>query len=531
MSEGLLNSALDAFDRDRANGVAIAAVRDGTVVYSRAAGMASVEFAVPNSLDTRFRIASLTKQFLAYALLQLVEEGILDMETDLRDEVPALAQYQVKISLRHLLENTSGLRDIFDLLVLRGQGIETPISDAEIDALLERQQGLNFTPGSLFVYSNSGFRLAAHLAEKATSQPLATILRARIFEPLGMASTELCRHGSAVLPGLATGYLADGGAIRKAGYGLSFNGDAGLVSSVNDLVIWERALPRLQVLGCPLETKLSDATRYNNGCSGSYGLGTFSTMWRGIRVSGHGGLLPGFASELIRFPQKGVSVIVLANSSDTDVVKLASLTAAAVMDDAPPERQLPGDLRSRTGLYIDRERDELIELAIRGDLAVVRMHEMEFPLEGQGNSRMRIKYSAIDRELVLKDDGLCLLEGGVEHALSRLLPYTDGNADLDRFEGEFHSADLQANYRLFRDADILKLSINGPLGQAVYSLERLEKNLFTACSRPGYWLPYQIAIRFVGEDRFDAIEVTTGRTKSLRLSRSGSWNEPPTNQH
>jgi CubicO group peptidase (beta-lactamase class C family) len=522
MNESQLDSALDRFDRGRAHGVAIAAVKDGAVVYSRAAGMASVEFAVPNSMDTRFRIASLTKQFLAYALLQLVEEGVLDLDADLRSEIPALARYQVKISLRHLLENTSGLRDIFDLLVLRGQDIEAPISDPEIDALLERQQGLNFTPGSLFVYSNSGFRFASRLAEKATSQPLETILRTRIFEPLGMTATELCRRESAVLPGLATGYQADGDTIRKAGYGLSFNGDAGLVSSANDLVAWERAMPGLRVLGDPLEAKLSEAARYNNGRSGSYGLGTFSTTWRGLRVSGHGGLLPGFTSKLLRFPDKGVSIIVLANSSDTDVVKLASLTAAAVMDDAPPEQELPGDLGGRTGLYIDRDRDELLELAFNEGRAVVRMHAMEFPLETQDESRVRIKYSAIDRQLALKDDGLSLLEGGEEHGLSRLSPYAGGHADLDRFVGQFYSPDLEATYRFFRDADTLKLSIEGPAGRAAYNLERLEQTLFAGCSGQGYWLPYQIAIRFVGEGGFDAIRLTTGRTKSLRLSRSSS---------
>ncbi|WP_412051023.1 serine hydrolase domain-containing protein [Hoeflea sp. Naph1] len=520
MNESELDSVLDTLGQGSTHGVAVAAVKDGAVSYSRAVGMASIELAVPNSLRTRFRIASLTKQFLAYALLQLVDEGVLDLDKDLRNDIPALHQYREEISLRHLLENTSGLRDIFDLLVLRGQDIETPISDDAIEALLRRQQNLNFMPGSQFVYSNTGFRLASYLAEKATSQPLETILRTRIFEPIGMASTELCRSGSAVLPELATGYQADGDAIRKASYGLSFNGDAGLVSSVNDLVIWERALPKLRVLGCPLETKLSEAARYNNGHSGSYGLGTFSTTWRGLRVSGHGGLLPGFASKLLRFPEKDVSVIVLANSSDTDVVGLASLAATAVMDSDLSERQLPRDLYSRTGLYIDRDRDELLELAFKDGRAIVRMHAMEFPLEGQDDTLMRIKYSATDRELVVKDDGLRLMEGGEEHALSRLPRYLGGYADLDRFVGEFHSADLEAIYRISREADNLRLSINGPAGRSAYSLVRLEETLFTGCSRQGYWLPYQIAIRFIGEGRFDTIELTSGRTKSLRLSRS-----------
>lgn len=520
-----MNLASAAFGRGHAHGVAVAALKYGKVVYSRAAGMASMELAVPNTLDTRFRIASLTKQFLAYALLQLVEEGALDLDTDVRAMIPALRRYRARISLHHLLQNTSGLRDVFDLLVLRGQAIETPVSDSEIDVLIESQQDLNFVPGSLFVYSNTGFRLAAQLAEQVTAQPLETILRARIFGPLGMNATDLCRDGDAVLPGLATGYLGEGGSIRKARYGLSFNGDAGLVSSVNDLVAWERALPSLRILGSPLEAQLSQPARYANGTPGSYGLGTFSTTWRGLRVSGHGGLLPGFASKLLRFPTEGVSIVVLANSSHTDVVEIAFQVAETVLDKVPPRHPLPERLPAMAGRYVDRGRDELIDLVARDGRMVVSMHAMEFPLEALDDTRMRIKYSAIDRQLLLRDDGLSLLEGGAEHPLAVLPPYTTENADLARFEGEFHSPDLDTTYRFSRNAGRLMLAVSGPQGRAVYELERLDESLFVARSHPDYWLPYQLAIRFPGAEHSDVIEVTTGRTKSLRLSKCGPGTE------
>ena len=465
-----------------------------------------------------FEIASITKQFLCFLLLQLVEEELLTLDGDLRGEIPAIGHCTHAISVRQILSNTSGIRDLFDLLVLRGQDIETPASDEEVEALLTRQTNLNFVPGSSFVYSNSGFRMLAKLAEQRTAQSLEDLFHTRIFEPLTMRATHLSRRDRNLVPGLACGYIAIDGAVAKARHGLSLDGDAGLVSTVNDLLIWERALPTLRVMGCSLADLLAEPAVFENGARGVYGLGTVAGRWRGARTSGHGGRLPGHLSEIVRLPDHDLSIVVLSNSSDVDPSEIAAMAGEVFLSGALRASLSTDSFRRYFGRYLDRSRDELLELAEGGDAVLVKMHGMTVPLEAETAARGRVSYSVVDRVIAIKSSGLSLIECGQTYPLHRLEDKSPAIRDLDRYVGAFHSEDLEATFNFSRDGDQLRMSITGPFGRTSYALESIEQCLFRALSPSGYWLPYEILVRFVGA--LDGIKIVTGRTKALSVPRN-----------
>jgi CubicO group peptidase (beta-lactamase class C family) len=212
--------------------------------------------------------ASIAKQFTAMAVMLLVRDGRLSLDDDVRRYVPELPDYGARITVRHLLTHTSGLRDLFELLILaRGRFEEDRITDADALDVIGRQTALNFVPGTEYLYSNTGYVLAALDVKRASGQSLRDFAAQRIFTPLGMSSTRFQDDFTALVPGRAAGYARRGGAWRSSMPNYDVYGSTNLLSTVGDLLRWAANLDDPRVGDAAIVRAMSTGGLLANGDS------------------------------------------------------------------------------------------------------------------------------------------------------------------------------------------------------------------------------------------------------------------------
>lgn len=424
-----------------APGATIGVARDGRMLLHRSAGLASVELAVPIGTDTTFRIASVSKQFTCAAILLLAREGKLDPADPVRKHLPHLPPLLDSITLDHLMRNTSGLRDMLELNRLGGVDLGTPLTEEELDASIARQATLNFTPGTRYLYSNSGFRLLGQVVERLSGRTLADFLEARIFAPLGMTRSRHTPNLAVLFPGLATGYLPDGGGgFIRAPHGYPLGGEGGLVSCVEDLMLWSQAVGNggLDDIAAELEALVPFA----NGEPGRYARGLQVDIWRGLRSVSHGGLWPGYKTAYLRIPSKGLTVVAIANNAALDPAFLANEAAAAALAGEPDLLAVaPGvDHMPMIGTWLCEEEGLSLDF---GEDGVARMHGVPYALAPTADGRLAALRGSFPFLAAPPKDGVLEVEfdAGVRRRFRRAAP-----VDAPSLDGRWTCAELATRW-------------------------------------------------------------------------------------
>lgn len=312
------------WDTPDSPGGSLAVIRDGQILYRRGYGRANLEYGVPNTPQTPFHVASVSKQFTAFAIHLLASEKKLSLDDDVRKHLPELHDFGKTITLRHLLHHTSGLRDQWDLLMMAGWRIEDVITQEDILRLVWRQRGLNFEPGTAYLYSNTGYSLLGEIVRRVSGQTLREFTEARIFKPLGMASTHFHNDHTEVVEGRAYSYHSNGGSgFRHAVLSFSNEGATSLFTTVEDMAKWDRNLYDGRVGGMEVVRAMHEKGRLNSGKEISYASGLDISRYKGLGTVVHTGMDAGFRSVYLRFPRQRFSVVFLANLGSIDAARLA----------------------------------------------------------------------------------------------------------------------------------------------------------------------------------------------------------------
>jgi CubicO group peptidase (beta-lactamase class C family) len=292
-------------------GAGVAVLRDGVPIFRRAYGLADLEDRVAATTATNYRLASLTKQFTAAAILLLAEAGRLSLDDPVRRWLPTLPHTADDIVIRHLLTHASGLIDYEDLIP---DGRTAQLRDADVLGLLEAENRGYFPPGQGYRYSNSGYSLLALIVGRASGEDFASFLSERIFQPLGMQNTVAFESGISVVPHRAFGYSASEYSWIRTDQDLTSAtlGDGGIYSSVDDLAKWEAALCGDKLLR-PESLRLAfQPAIQTDDPAVQYGFGwriTGESRW-------HSGESIGFRNVIVRFLEQRLAVIVLTNRND-----------------------------------------------------------------------------------------------------------------------------------------------------------------------------------------------------------------------
>lgn len=320
-----------------APGAAVLVVHDGKAVFRRGYGMTDLRTRGPIDAQTDFRLASFTKQFTATCIMLLVHDGKLRYDDHLTDIFPEFPDYGKAITIRNLLNHTSGLPD-YEALLMK-QYPDTPedkipqILDAGVLKLLEQQTAGQFPPGSKWQYSNSGYAVLAMIVEKVSGKPFGQFLHDRIFAPLKMDHTLAYEKGKNEVPHRAYGYTKEkDGSLRETDQSptSAVLGDGGIYTSIDDLEKWDRGLSEhtlvseaeMQPALTPVQPT-SGPAKFESGKAVSYGFGWFLDPYQGHRRMSHDGETIGFRTTIQRFPDDKLTVIVLANRADADPAALA----------------------------------------------------------------------------------------------------------------------------------------------------------------------------------------------------------------
>lgn len=514
-----VDSVFARFASRESPGCAVAVARGGRPVLERAYGMADLEHAVPNTTGSVFEAGSVSKQFTAAAILLLAQQGKLSLDDDVRKHIPELPDYGRPITLRHMLNHTSGFRDWGAIASLEGwpRGSRVHTHTHVLD-IVRRQRSLNYPPGSQYLYSNTNYNLSAIIVDRLSGMPFAEFTRRHLFEPLGMTSTQWRDDYTRIVAGRAVAYDRSDDAYRLDMPFENVHGNGGLLTTVGDLLKWNASFDSPQVGRSGLIDELQRRGRLTNGREISYAAGLVIGTYRGIPEVAHSGATAGYRAFLARYPAQQVSLALLCNAGDADATRLGHEVADALLGDVPrPEIATPAAvplppeaLASRAGTYRSTRTQEPARLVVRdGKLRVVDGPEL-VPL-----SRTEFQVPGSTYRVIFRDgpDGravsaLQLRPDGDTIVIERVEAVRPTAAQLGEYAGEYSSNEVPATYTVVVDGG--KLMMRNRLGDSV-ELEPAYRDGFTS----------RIGVATFERDprgRITALRLWLGRVRGIRFT-------------
>ena len=457
-----------AYDQAGSPGCAVGLVRNGEFIYKRGYGMGSIELQTPLSPASVFYMGSVSKQFTAASVVLAAEKGLLSLDDDIRKWIPEIPSYGHIITLRHMLHHISGIRDELGLMSLAGEHVEDVHPTAEMVDLVARQKALNFAPGDEYQYSNSNFFLLAEVVHRAAGVPFSRFADENIFKPLGMTHTRFYDDRTVVLPRRAAAYSPRQNGGFRVDWSTSFEkvGDGGLMSSVEDMLLWDRNFYHNKLGSGTLLRELQTRGILNSGKTISYALGLMITEYKGLPIVEHGGALFGYRTEILRFPEQKFSVLCLCNLSSSNpgakARQIADIYLAgkfpASGGTAPgrhprPTTSVQSDLSTFAGTYRDLSDRSFVMVSARdGGLDIdnplaeptsvlksttgnlfVDPKGAEYLFDSSTNAGMRMTWN---------------VGHDTRHVLERIQSVHPTVAELAGYSGDYVSDELLATYRV-----------------------------------------------------------------------------------
>ncbi len=393
----LADKTFAAYDSPSSPGCAVGIDRAGEPRFTRAYGSANLEFDIPITPATIFEAGSVSKQFTAAATVLLALDGKLRLEDDVRKYVPELPRYDRTITIRHLLNHTSGLRDWGEIVDLEGWPRGTrAFTQEDVLHVIQRQRVLNYPVGDRYAYTNSGYNLLAIIVTRVSGMSFPDFVHDRIFAPLGMAHSGWRDDYTRIVKGRAQAYSKGADGWRLDMPFEKLYGNSSLLSTVSDLLTWTAMLDHPTPPWRALAESLHVRGVLTNGDTSVYAMGLVLGTYRGLHTVEHNGATAGYRSQLVSYPGKGLVMAVLCNVGGvdprtetramTDVLLAGDLAARSVPN--PPRKAPPSwtpsarDLADAAGEYYSPDVLSTVELSVQnGGLVLFRGPATTAPLK------------------------------------------------------------------------------------------------------------------------------------------------------
>ena len=518
-----LNRVFATWSASNSPGCAVGVGRNGETLFQNGYGMANLEHDIPITENSIFHVASVSKQFTAMAVMLLAAEGKLSLDDDVRKYLPELPDYGHRITIRHLLTHTSGLRDQWDLLgMARGRFEENRITEGDVLEIVPRQKALNFVPGSEYVYSNTGYTLAGTIVRRVSGKSLRAFADERIFRPLGMRNTHFHDDYTMVVKGRAAGYARSGGEWRVSLPNYDTYGATSLFTTVGDLLKWEANFAKPVVGTEPMLKEMMASATVTNGDTTAYGLGLATEVYRGARLISHSGGDAGYRTWAGRVPDQGLDVVVLCNASTANPVGLARGvfdvmlgTKLAVVE--PPTRAAISltaeQLAPFAGVYVNPVTGAPQFVTLRRDTLTIGRTNGPALLPLSTN-RFKVAGQQIELEFTADGNLVQTLLGWPPRApvvVKRVAaaPAQPTRSELERYAGSYYSEELGATYELSATDTTLVLKTR-------WATERTVRPVYGDTFLGDYLLRFT---RGRG-GRIDGMLMSTARVREVRFERT-----------
>lgn len=524
------------YDKAASPGCALGVIKDGKLIYGRGYGMANLEHNIPNSPQLIYDIGSTSKQFTAASILLLQQQGKLALDDDVRKFIPELPAYQKPVTIRQLVHHTSGLRDYLVLFSLAGVSFDDTTTEDDALKLIVKQKELNFAPGDEWLYSNSGYFLLSIIVKRASGKSLAEFAQENLFKPLGMKNTIYLDNHKRIVPLRATGYAAGkigDFAFRTEMSNFEQTGDGAVLTSIEDLLLWDQNFYEPKVGGAEFLKRLHEVGQLNSGEKLDYAAGLFVDEHKGLRKVSHGGAWAGYRSDLVRFPDQKLSVACLCNLGTANPSQLALQVAEIYLADQikPVAAQPPTNkdaaakaiitlteeqLKDKVGLYLSRTSGELRRITLRdGKLRIDSFTPGSFELAPTGINNF-FNLSSPNIEVVfdlanLRKRRLTLKRASAgADVFEEVDQPTAAKEQLAEYAGNYYSAELDTAYTVRLENDKLVVINKGGLGRPLLPT-----------FRDGFTLLAGARFNFSrdAQGRVTSFVVQAGRTRNLRFVR------------
>lgn len=464
--EAQVDKTFAEWDRWDSPGASLAVWKSGQVVYKRGYGCAQLEYNIPIGPSTIFHVASVSKQFTAFAAALLAGRGKLSLDDDIRKYLPEVPDFGKTITLKHLIYHTSGLRDQWEALAIAGWRLDDVITKEHILKMVRNQRELNFAPGEEHLYCNTGYTLLAEIVAQVSGQSFPDWTAENIFKPLGMSNTHFHDDHEMIVKNMAYSYSSrKAGGFAKSVLSYANVGATSLFTTAEDLCRWIQNFEDARVGGPDVIRQMQEAGVLNNGKKLDYAFGLTIGEYRGLRTVGHSGGDAGYRSHVLWFPDQDFGVAVLSNLGSMGPSQLALKVADVYLADTLiPEKPKPGasDLKpvkvspslldTYAGKY-ELQMGFLLVLTREGDTLMAEIPgEDKVELIPESETKFLVKEFGgaltFERDKEGKVTGLLLQAEGQSIPGRKLSPPVLKAEAMAEFSGDYRSPELQTTYTL-----------------------------------------------------------------------------------
>jgi len=469
--ETKIDSLLSQYN-DNEPGVAIGLVKNNQLVYEKYFGLANLDYEIPIHKETSFHVASVSKQFTAFAILLLEDEGKLSLDDDIRTYLPEMHQFEPKITIAHLLNHTSGLKDKYNLLRLSGWTLDDVITNEQVLELIFNQKTLNFKPNEKHMYSNANYALLAEIVARVSKISFAEFTQKRIFEPLQMYDSKFVDQEGQVVKNKSLSYFKVDSIYVEDLFNNFSVGATNLNTTITDLSKWAINYDTKKVGSETIFTKMQTLQHLNNGETYGYANGLFINTYKGFKRIEHSGQDASYQAYLATFPELNFSVIFTNTNGEINGARMVYDIMDICLEQyvgnettkKPTEEKLthqkpiskaPAELRRYEGHYWDEgdsysreikvENDTLRFITKNGNTALVPVDEHAFEMEIDDY----VGISFANNQMIIT------LDDGYQIYTEKYVPANYNAMTLEEFTGRYYSSELNAYYSFFIEEDKL----------------------------------------------------------------------------
>ncbi|HXI89350.1 MAG TPA: serine hydrolase domain-containing protein [Blastocatellia bacterium] len=530
---GKVDEIFARFDKPDSPGCALSVIKDGQIVYKRGYGMSNLEYGIAISPSSIFHIASISKEFTAMAIVMLAQQGKLLLDDDVRKYVPEVPDFGERITIRHLIHHTSGLRDQWSLLEMAGWREDDVITEGDILDLISRQKALNFKPGDEHLYSNTGYTLLAVIVKRVSGQSLRDFADANIFKPLGMNRTHFHDDHSMIVKDRTSAYQPrPGGGLKVSIPVFDTYGATSLFTTVEDLAKWDQNFVDKKVGGEAVIAQMLTPGVLNSGKTLTYAFGLSIGEYKGLKTVGHGGADAGYRADFVRFPDQRFSVVCFCNLSTSNpsmlTRRVADIYLADQLKQEPPkpkpaapvtantEKLTEQELAAKTGVYTERKSETTVRLEMKEGKLTAAMGA-GFPLVPLAKDRFQVLGAPATVTFEGEANGhpqrMLVLNEGEKEPL--VFEYVEASAapaaaQLAEYAGIYYSDELDTRYMIIVQDDKL-----------VVRRRKFEDAALTPSSADDFRVANIGSIKFTRDSQkhVSGFELNAGRVRHLRFSK------------
>lgn len=526
-----IDSLFTKWNNNYSPGCTIGIVKNDSLIYSKGYGLANLEYGVPNKPATIFHMASISKQFTAWAVLLLAKQGKLSLQDDVRKYLPWFPDLKKKISIQHLLNHTSGIRDQWQLLAISGTRLDDVITQEQIVKILSKQQALNFNPGDKYSYSNSGFTMLAEIVKSVTGKTLRQFTDSAIFKPLDMNDTHFHDDYTAIEKNRSYSYdRRDSAHFTNSILSYSNAGATSLFTNIPDMSKWVMHFYDGQPGQQQLTALLTEKHKLNNGKELTYANGIVADNYRGWRQYSHGGADAGYRTYLTVFPDLKMGFMVFSNLGDVDAGGLAyGMVNLFVKDTTNQKAAVKSPVTdSAAGVLQDEKKWQRFTGAYIGDDGLpfsfdIKNRLLYYHIYGQSNFLVK---DAKDSFAIYNDPNIKFVFGtkGKDTTCDITLPdqsfhltkYTPGatqtGLQLKQYTGRYYCPELDCTYSIIlKDRQLL-------LTSAKYNDAKLTLVAKDHLTNDNWWMNHLLMLRN-SSNKVTGFHVNAGRIMHLQFNK------------